>query len=81
MYLVAQDKYSTTKLVLLCTGHSTSNMDFEKSVRLGTNGEQWKHKSSVRFFPLLQFGKQRFQNYCGFKVYWSGVFIVEFSLF
>lgn len=64
-YSIAQDKYGTAKLAVLCTGRFASNMDFQTEVpglTLGTNGENANIKTIWNFFPLLQFVKEMFQN-------------------
>lgn len=55
-YSIAQDKYGTTKLAVLCTGHIASNMDFQTELpepSLGTNKENESKNQYVIFFPMV----------------------------
>lgn len=85
MYQVVQDKYDTTNMTALRTGHSTSNMDFQREVsglRLTTNEENKTIKTVYYFFHCYNSGNDVSELPTVFiKVILSSVTTVEFSPF
>lgn len=64
-YSIAQDKYDTTKLAVMCTGHFESNMDFQTEVpepSLGTSGEDESTKWYEIFSHCCNLGSQCFRR-------------------